>query len=177
MGVRERTAVLLFLNRPMRIEALQRKAQNVILVKIHWVLTESFYAHSSPGFLPTPIHSSPPFSPLPFAVPTPDSRAIFPNPKHLIEQLGFLTCGLICSLNTWLIQKAGIAADFFLPPLLLLILGCRLRGGHQSYRVCDILSLCQGVWRKTQSSFSSFSPSPPSFGDTRLIIEHLFIAR
>lgn len=26
MGVRERTAVLLFLNRPMRIEALQRKA-------------------------------------------------------------------------------------------------------------------------------------------------------
>lgn len=34
---------------------------NVILVKIHWVLTESLYAHSSQGFFPTPIHSSPPF--------------------------------------------------------------------------------------------------------------------
>lgn len=90
---------------------------NVILVKT-LVCTENLYAHNSHGIpphslclsLPTPIHSSPPFSLHSSfsAVSTPDSRAISPqSPKHLIEQLGLLTCGLICSLNTWLIQKKG----------------------------------------------------------------------
>lgn len=88
-------------------------------------------------FLPPQRKSTLPllFSPPPSAVPTPDSRAIFPNPKHLIEQLGFLTCGLICSLNTWLIQKSRNSRGFFFSPLLPLILGIGVRGGRQPYRV------------------------------------------
>lgn len=109
---------LLFLIWPMRVEAVQRKAHECDSSK------DTLVSHGIPlrtklaRFFPNTNPLFPSFfSSLPFAVPTPDSRAIFPNPKHLIEQLGFLTCGLICSLNTWLIQKSRNSWGFFsLPP-------------------------------------------------------------
>lgn len=108
---------LLFLIWPMRVEAVQRKAHECDSSK------DTLVSHGIPlrtklaRFFPNTNPLFPSFfSSLPFAVPTPDSRAIFPNPKHLIEQLGFLTCGLICSLNTWLIQKSRNSWGFFFSP-------------------------------------------------------------
>lgn len=96
------------LNPPITDEDLQRKASECESGK------DTLGSHGIP--LRTQLDKSPPhpqnqstlpllfFFSTPLCCPHPRFPSNFPNPKHLIEQLRFLTCGLICSLNTWLIQ-------------------------------------------------------------------------
>lgn len=82
-----------FDQRPMGSEALQRKAHKCDSSKRYTGFSRNLLTHITRQVFPLNTNPLFPSFSLDSTVPTPDSRDIFPI-QHLIERLGFLTCGV-----------------------------------------------------------------------------------